>query len=523
MVKKLAPLDKNLDRKLISWDEDVLLYEQGHIRGYGQCREYQFNGKVRTLYKGEIPKGKKFVAGKKCINLSNSRNLVADWVEEWGQDAIQKAKKASNDALKQTTNASEIEKIQETLAERLKEIDELIPRVKTAAYDLKANNKTGYTALLAQKASFLGWFYLREIGNVTSSFGNIKAWERVTTVCKLYTRNELLPEAQRAAYDVSFQLFSNEGGDMLNSLTLLSANNLLPEAFDKIVEASSQKKMLKDCFEDYAAVEGHQLPADLVEKRLAIIWNSEKKLAEAMTEGTHSLIPDLIWKEIRSLLTTTDAKYDFDQTKEGEIPLNGIRGKFSETINSILGMGVKDPATGNAVSLDWKTLLKITESKTGLITVQASRGSIFENWVREAWAKRNLFNSKQSNGGKLTFYFSAPRTPIAAATAASYKRVIDCSYTEKNTTPEDIKKNRCETVGVELKHTAGVLSGEPLLQLKDNAALVAANKLRRIEYLFSTKKAAEDNLPLFRNNFLKLSDLKVSYIDENGIKKELKL
>jgi hypothetical protein len=46
---------------------------------------------------------------------------------------------------------------------------------------------------------------------------------------------------------------------------------------------------------------------------------------------------------------------------------------------------------------------------------------------------------------------------------------------------------------LEIKHTQGALNGDPLKQMQDNVALLNAEKVKRIEYVFSTEDAAKAN------------------------------
>jgi hypothetical protein len=98
LVLELAKKTNTPKRKLIAWDEDLLLYENGHILGYGVCREYGFDGTIRTVLKKDMIRiqGNLFEAGKSCINLSNTRNSLTDWVHDWEKTTIQEAKNTAN-------------------------------------------------------------------------------------------------------------------------------------------------------------------------------------------------------------------------------------------------------------------------------------------------------------------------------------------------------------------------------------------------------------------------------------------
>jgi hypothetical protein len=82
-----------------------------------------------------------------------------------------------------------------------------------------------------------------------------------------------------------------------------------------------------------------------------------------------------------------------------------------------------------------------------------------------------------------------------------------------------VDKKKSTVVGVELKHIRGKLEGERLQQLADNAVIVAAGRMKRIEYIFSTPQAAIENKDIFKPYIDKNpANFKVFYIDTHGNK-----
>jgi hypothetical protein len=171
-------------------------------------------------------------------------------------------------------------------------------------------------------------------------------------------------------------------------------------------------------------------------------------------------------------------------------------------------MGLMNDRIGQDAEIDILKLRTITVNTT-LIKQPTSWGSIFEEWVRTRWLK--LFSTASPvpiNKGKISFPFNVTgegetekRVLVDKAEDAKNKlktRTIDCSYQDGTGAFVETGEH-CNVVAVELKHTTGKLSGDPLKQFYDNVAIVRAKpkRLKRIEYIFSSEKAALDNKNIF--------------------------
>jgi hypothetical protein len=171
-------------------------------------------------------------------------------------------------------------------------------------------------------------------------------------------------------------------------------------------------------------------------------------------------------------------------------------------------MGLMNDRIGQDAEIDILKLRTITVNTT-LIKQPTSWGSIFEEWVRTRWLKLfSTANPVPTNKGKISFPFNVTgegetekRVLVDKAEDAKNKlktRTIDCSYQDGKGALVETGEN-CNVVAVELKHTTGKLSGEPLKQFYDNVAIIRAKpkRLKRIEYIFSSEKTALDNKNIF--------------------------
>jgi hypothetical protein len=125
---------------------------------------------------------------------------------------------------------------------------------------------------------------------------------------------------------------------------------------------------------------------------------------------------------------------------------------------------------------------------------------------------------------------------VPTATQNTSKHIIDCHYIENTTDKENNK-----IIGVECKHIQKELRPDDLDQLDKNIQLVRPliaagtpvnltttpnKRLKRIEYVFSSKAAAELNKQFFTQiGKFTVAEAKtlflVYYIDESGIKQQL--
>ena len=71
------------------------------------------------------------------------------------------------------------------------------------------------------------------------------------------------------------------------------------------------------------------------------------------------------------------------------------------------------------------------------------------------------------------------------------------------------------TIAVEMKNVTGKLGPEPQAQMERYKELIKQGKLAKVEYVFSSKEAAEANLELLRKKIGEY-DVKIYYIDSLG-------
>lgn len=71
------------------------------------------------------------------------------------------------------------------------------------------------------------------------------------------------------------------------------------------------------------------------------------------------------------------------------------------------------------------------------------------------------------------------------------------------------------TIAVEMKNVTGKLGPEPQAQMERYKELIKQGKLAKVEYVFSSKAAAEANLELLQQKLGK-HNVKVFYIDISG-------
>ncbi|MEO0041641.1 MAG: hypothetical protein RL329_1089 [Bacteroidota bacterium] len=470
---------KRSPRKVIGWDQEVLLYENGHIKGYGNCCEYQYDEKTQkvliTNLWTNIPLGNAYQAGKDCIDLNQVPNLLHQWLEDWPPFIL-------------PLDATEIQQ---------KELKDLRQKMKQSVSDLKSKNPF-YAELVYQKECFWGWCHLWALEYHESHLRSDMTFIcQVAAIYNQYTGNPHFDATSRADYLNAFKYYLKNCSHKTATIEELAEADLSLDSFKVRSERLTKCTSLTDFFAKRPTI------TEVLSKKWAILGDSEPNLEAQFTGNVPSQLPPAVFKTVSDFV----AGYPYPSDAAALLmTVEKYRRNLTEQINAQIGKGAGLP-NGLPISVLWK----IT-SKTGMIAKQqGSRGALFEHWVREAWVQRGLFNTKQlkngkeetilgaPNQGKLVFHFSVAnetRTPLDKATPTSLKRVIDCSYTEKKTTQE-AEATKCEIVGVELKHTTDKLSGEPLQQLYDNAKLVRAHKLRRIEYVFSTKDAALANKAIF--------------------------
>ncbi|MEO0043803.1 MAG: hypothetical protein RL329_3251, partial [Bacteroidota bacterium] len=184
-------------RKIISWDEDVLLYQNGTFKAYGLCYEYQWNRPRKALMDDAIPTGTLVTKTQQAIPsdfivLSQAPNTLREWLRDW------------------------------TPLETKDDIME-------SAKDLKRKNLKLYNELLQNKRCFMmGWRYLWELEYKSELVANFDFLCNVATIQEQYTQNKRLHQDSMASYQASFVRFIKKGGTKEKVLKDLIVPSLLP-------------------------------------------------------------------------------------------------------------------------------------------------------------------------------------------------------------------------------------------------------------------------------------------------------
>lgn len=223
-------------------------------------------------------------------------------------------------------------------------------------------------------------------------------------------------------------------------------------------------------------------------KQLAILANTEPDLAimlEKIVYGTSHIEGKL------GIAVTSAANINAPLAKKLASVLEGlsipdvakaqlgtVRGSVVKQVNKALGEG-----------LDITEIRKLDD----ILEEQGSRGSIFEHWLMT-----NKPGALSSLKGKKTLIYNNERV------------ILDNYYDEA-----------AQLVAVEaknlLKDQALSSSGHQFEQLQRYAEMVNDSVIKRVEYIFSNKKAAEKSLNLIQNTFAATpGGFKVFYIDSIG-------
>jgi hypothetical protein len=83
--QKDAAAKRNI-RKIIGWEEDVLLYKNGFFLTYGKCFQYEMGKVPQELTGNRIPTGNDrgtTAADNDFIVLSQASNIYMEWLETW--------------------------------------------------------------------------------------------------------------------------------------------------------------------------------------------------------------------------------------------------------------------------------------------------------------------------------------------------------------------------------------------------------------------------------------------------------
>jgi hypothetical protein len=249
LANELGAIDKaakpsRTPRKIISWDEEVLRYQNGSFLGYGNCFEYQLGQSPKQLLDPNIPTGNALVANTPFIILSQGTNILLDWLEDWTPE---------EEKLKIKKSAIDLKKISK------KPKDPKDPKPKKDLYDQFLQNKT----------CFMGWryFWALDIGG-----SNLNAdFDFLCDVATIYTRyiqniqKTDVAAAESALYHASFLKFIKEADEKEKAikalLVLPKQQRLSTTEFQALVTQAISEKTLVTFF----AENGN--PTDLMSKQ----------------------------------------------------------------------------------------------------------------------------------------------------------------------------------------------------------------------------------------------------------------
>jgi hypothetical protein len=321
--KKDAAAKRNL-RKIIGWEEDVLLYQNGFFRAYGKCFQYELGKAPQELTGTAIPTGNPqgtTPADTDFIVLSQASNIYLEWLETWPI--------ATRGVIKEAARLSR---------SRVPEL---------------------YQYLLQHKTDFIGWTYLWEQSfNGGGLRGDTLFIQNVATVARQYTRNQAL-KADTAAYSAEFGRFLRKAGDKTNTISLLTPAGLVLDTFKVRVDSAAKKMTVLEFFDAYK-------PTTLLEQQTMILGDSFQKELDGTS---NTVLPPNLWGDLRKALTIKD--------------YIGRITAVSDVRDLIMGM--VNEKIGTSDEVDYATLIRLTDvGGTGsIITNTSSAGSIFEHWVRK--------------------------------------------------------------------------------------------------------------------------------------------
>jgi hypothetical protein len=462
--KKDIEAKRNL-RKIVGWEEDVLLYQNGFFQAYEKCFQYELGKVPQELIGNRIPTGNArgtTPAQNDFIVLGQASNVYMEWLETW------------------------------PIATR--------GIIKEAARKSKSNVPDLYSYLLQHKTDFIGWTYLWELNFSAGPLrGDTNFIPKVAMVARQYTRNPAIG-ADTAAYSAEFGRFLRKGGDRINTISMLTPTGLVLDTFKVRVDLAAQRMTVTEFFSAYK-------PTTLLEQQTMIIGDSESLLQTELEGNASVLLPPKLWATLRQLLTN-----------------NNYMGKITllEDVRQKL-MGVMNEQIGTSSEVDYATLIRLTDiDRTGTILKNtSSAGSIFEHWTR-----KNVVTTAQS--GKLTFYFDKTNTNVADAPLTGYKpRIIDCFYLDgKDTIGVEMKHYLPTTKNGKTFYT--LIDVYQLRRYALLTQPGVHKRIKQIEYLFSTEDAAKFNQLQFEsvfgaNELNKGKYYQVYFVYKNGAKYEKKI
>jgi hypothetical protein len=492
----------------------VILFDNGYVKGEGTCRLFmpsKTKGQaptITTVPLHRVPRGK-----------------IGAFADDYAKFVVLGRPPGASDPLKQRKPDGTFNNaIRELKRNYLDVYNELVKDVglwETWVY-LKGVKKGGHLAsnltVLRATQQIQKQYFTGKDGALFKlefeSFYNVATNEAIGDRIK-----ELLPTQPLTL--VAFKtLVTDIGKDILVS-TLLAGN------FDQALKAKFVEKELKRTIDTKLPILSGE--SDRIQN-LGLLATTEPALAHYLytiknltdfrdLPDDEKIFSETVFQELDKWVSTAYVSTIPNKTTMRLGGENGARRPFIAKMNQLIGENVA-------------TIQELRQVTADLIYQNASSGGIFENWFRKYQLLNNL--------GKKTFDFddATPPNVVDAPTATQKinKHIIDCHYIEKAT---DMENNKM--VGIECKHIQKELRPDDLDQLQKNVILVkpfvlagtAINltvtpnkRLKRIEYVFSNKAAAELNKAAFTaiNNF-KPSDqgdlFRVFYFDDDGIKQEI--
>lgn len=270
--------------------------------------------------------------------------------------------------------------------------------------------------------------------------------------------------------EVSFSEFLRRGGNGVSGINIS-------------ITKTTKTKTVAEFFEGQADILKLFTSATEHSKKNLALWEiTEPSLVKAYKSKT---LPASVEKAIDGVVET-----NLIGSSGLNSGLANTRGKVVEAMNKAIGGGSSIADIRKLDELD-------------LISQQASRGSIFEEWVRFNHAKGTL---GADEWGKLSGKLSFSAEELKSLNIS--KGIIgDAHYLEDGS-----------KILIEFKHTTGKLSGEPLEQMLNYKKLIDKGKIDEVEYVFSTLEAANSNKAQIQKIFIQKDLYKISYINEAGKK-----
>jgi hypothetical protein len=265
-------------RQVISWDEEVFLYANGHIKGNGKCYQYQLGRVPKELVGNTIPSGNAFSTQATDFLLTNQApNFLIDWLDE---------------LLKPTLTAEEKERIR---------------RLKRAASKLKVRQKAFYDAFRLRKDCFAGWYHLKELDYQASDLLiNLDFLGQVAAISRQYTRNAAFG-ADTTKYSDAFRLYLKNCKYKTATIDDLAEEGLPLDSFQIRTNRSNKAEAL-EIFLSKLKIKANTP----LEKKWAIIGATESNLAEQLRGNKPSQFPAALFRILYDLVET----YPYDPLDE---------------------------------------------------------------------------------------------------------------------------------------------------------------------------------------------------------------